>query len=111
MKLDLHDYFIDSLNAKEFEIRKQMRLLKNEIKHIYSAKAMVRQRSESELRSLVEESPELLEEYDALKKQIEDIQYADIKRMIKQGKLREVFYDKEGNELRPSGESESDRDS
>lgn len=94
----IKDYMKFNLNEQENQFRRQIRLIKHDIRAIHSLRAEVDKKSEKEVRGFLESEPELLKEYDELVEKLKDKEEREIRDMIKRGIIREKLEETDGKE-------------
>lgn len=103
MELEVKKYVIALLNEEEAKMRKTIRYVKNDIKRIQSMKTECNKTSEDKLIEFIKKEPLMYENFIDLQSKIKERSDNEIKELIKTGKLRETFYDKEGRETDEQG--------
>lgn len=99
MSLKIKDFIQMGLDEDIARKRFEIRCIKKEIRHLENMKAAARNITEKEFLKLVGEDSDILEKYNRMKEAVEDKQKAEIKKMVKEGKLKEIFYDKDGKQI------------
>jgi translation initiation factor 2 alpha subunit (eIF-2alpha) len=98
--ITLKEFIVENLDQEVNGRRGNIRELK---KVIEIMRSNVKKTSEEKIRSMLADSPELLEEYDSFYKQMEERANEGIKKLIETGKIKEVYYDKDGNKIELEG--------
>lgn len=98
--LTAKDYFIANLQDEKDKTRKEIRLLKNKLKQLDAIQNEIINKTEKELLDTLVKDEDLKKDYYDLKEKAENKEREEIKRMVKEGKLREIFYDKHGKEIK-----------
>lgn len=97
--MKIKDFIILGIEHDIDDARKDIRKIKKHISMLYDFKKHMSAMPEEDLKEYVRRQPELLEKYEELKKAVEDKERAEILKMAKEGKLKEIFYGKDGKPI------------
>lgn len=99
------DFILTGLDQDMDLKKKEIRLIKKEISYIWEMRKAVKIMKAAELEELMKNEPEMYARYKELSAMVEDKDRKEIKRMMKEGKLREVFLDEQGQVITDDSES------
>jgi hypothetical protein len=102
------DYIKVMLDDEILMFKRNIRVLKNRVKTVESMRASISNMTEKDVMETVLNDPNLKNKYEELSKLLSEKNNAEIKKMIKDGKIREIARNEENNNVsRPSETDQS----
>ena len=93
--LKVRDFMKKGLDTDIGIKRKEIRLIKKEIRYIEDMKKCLDDVKDSELEDMIKKDEKAYSQYLKMSELLEDKQKKEIQRMVKEGKLKEIFEDEQ----------------
>lgn len=106
--MDVKDYLVLNIDMEIDLAKRTIRQIKKDIKILEQLRTETSKKPESELMEMLVKDEDLKKHYEYLKEELKSKEKKEILDMVKNGSLREIFYDENGKEItvEPSGSDE-----
>jgi len=94
--MKIKDFLKVSLDHDITSMRKEIRIIKNQIKHVEEMRRAADRASEKDLKKLLENDEELLKQYNDLSDTLKEKENKELQRMADEGIIKEVKLDSKG---------------
>lgn len=99
MDLTLKDYMIGTIDTNIKDAQQKIRYLKTAMKNLRSMRTQTVGMSEGQLKGELSNSPAVLEQYEKMRKMIEDKDREEVKRMVQRGILTGIKKKEKGSDV------------